>query len=87
MVAMEYDGAWHGRPGQLHADRKRLNRLVAAEWQVLHVTSVRLRNDFRGVVEETREALAHQAARLDPRALDPRALDPRDRFWGPSAAK
>ncbi|TFV89109.1 DUF559 domain-containing protein [Blastococcus sp. CT_GayMR16] len=41
-VAVEYDGAWHGRPGQLARDRKRLNALVAAGWTVLHVTAADL---------------------------------------------
>jgi very-short-patch-repair endonuclease len=38
-VAIEYDGAWHGRPGQLARDRRRLDALVAAGWTVLHVTA------------------------------------------------
>ena len=38
-VAIEYDGAWHGEPGQLARDRRRLNALVAAGWTVLHVTA------------------------------------------------
>jgi hypothetical protein len=50
-------GAWHGAPGQLHADRRRINRLVAAGWTVLHVTSVRLRDELDGVVAEIRAAI------------------------------
>ena len=43
-VAVEYDdGAWHGAPGQLTRDRRRLNALVAAGWIVLHVTAADLR--------------------------------------------
>jgi len=42
-VAVEYDGAWHGEPGQLGRDRRRLNALVAAGWTVLHVTAADLR--------------------------------------------
>ena len=42
-VAVEYDGAWHGAPGQLTRDRRRLNTLVAAGWTVLHVTAADLR--------------------------------------------
>ena len=42
-VAVEYDGAWHGDPGQLTRDRRRLNALVAAGWTVLHVTAADLR--------------------------------------------
>jgi very-short-patch-repair endonuclease len=29
-VAIEYDGPWHGEPGQLARDRRRLNALVTA---------------------------------------------------------
>lgn len=38
-IAIEYDGAWHGQPGQLGRDRRRLNALTAAGWIVLHVTA------------------------------------------------
>ena len=38
-VAVEYDGAWHGQPGELARDRRRLNGLVSAGWRVLHVTA------------------------------------------------
>lgn len=41
-VAVEYDGAWHGAADQLRRDRRRLNRLVAAGWTVLHVTAADL---------------------------------------------
>lgn len=57
-VAVEYDGAWHGAPGRLHPDRRRLNRLIASGWLVIHVTSVRLRTDLDGVVAEIRSTLA-----------------------------
>lgn len=43
-VAIEYDGAWHAAPGQFAKDRRRLNRLVAAGWTVLHVTAADLRD-------------------------------------------
>lgn len=56
-VAVEYDGAWHADADQLHRDRRRLNKLVAAGWIVLHVTSERLRRDFVGVLTEIRSAL------------------------------
>jgi very-short-patch-repair endonuclease len=56
-VAMEYDGEWHGDPRQIHHDRRRLNKLVAAGWIVLHVTSEGLRRDFATVVTEVRTAL------------------------------
>lgn len=41
-LAIEYDGAWHGEPGQFARDRRRLNGLVAAGWLVLHVTAADL---------------------------------------------
>ena len=43
-LALEYDGAWHGDPGQFRRDRDRLNRLTAAGWRVLFVTAADLRN-------------------------------------------
>ena len=43
-VAIEYDGAWHAEDGQFAKDRRRLNRLVAAGWVVLHVTAADLRD-------------------------------------------
>ena len=41
-LALEYDGLWHGEPGQFAADRQRLNRLLAAGWRVLFVTAADL---------------------------------------------
>ena len=38
-LAVEHDGAWHGAPGQLAKDRRRLNRLTAAGWRVVFVTA------------------------------------------------
>jgi very-short-patch-repair endonuclease len=56
-VAIEYDGAWHGAPGQLAKDRGRLNRLVQAGWRVLHLTAADLR-DPAAVVAAVRRLLA-----------------------------
>ncbi|MGY1885425.1 hypothetical protein ACI799_09005 [Blastococcus sp. SYSU DS0753] len=42
MVALEYDGAWHGEPGQFARDRRRLNRLQEAGWRVVFVTAADL---------------------------------------------
>ena len=56
-VAVEYDGAWHGQPGQLTRDRRRLNRLTAAGWRVVFVTAADLR-DPGAVVARVAEALA-----------------------------
>lgn len=41
-IAIEYDGAWHGAPGQLNRDRRRLNGLAAAGWTVYHITAADL---------------------------------------------
>ena len=41
-VAVEYDGAWHGAPGELCRDRRRINALVAEGWRVLYVTAADL---------------------------------------------
>jgi very-short-patch-repair endonuclease len=43
-IAVAYDGLWHAEPGQFGRDRRRLNRLVAAGWVVLHVTAADLRD-------------------------------------------
>lgn len=42
-VALEYDGLWHGEPGQFAKDRRRLNELTAAGWRVVFVTAADLR--------------------------------------------
>ncbi|MGY2003870.1 endonuclease domain-containing protein [Blastococcus sp. SYSU DS1024] len=55
-VAIEYDGAWHAEPGQFAKDRRRLNRLTAAGWTVIHLTAADLR-DPQAVVARVREAL------------------------------
>lgn len=60
-VAVEYDGRWHADPAQLDRDRARLNRLIGADWLVLHVTAKRLREDFDGFIRELTEALASRA--------------------------
>ena len=46
-VALEYDGAWHGDPGQLGRDRARLNRLTASGWRVVFVTAADLHHGHR----------------------------------------
>ena len=38
-IALEYDGLWHGEPGQFAKDRRRLNLLREAGWQVIFVTA------------------------------------------------
>jgi len=60
-VAVEYDGLWHAADDQLHRDRQRLNRLLGADWIVLHVTAKRLREDFEGFAAELRAALRRRS--------------------------
>jgi very-short-patch-repair endonuclease len=60
-VAVEYDGLWHAADDQIHRDRQRLNRLVGADWIVLHVTSKRLRDDFEAFVAELKAALRRRS--------------------------
>ncbi|RBY77110.1 hypothetical protein DQ238_15535 [Geodermatophilus sp. TF02-6] len=56
-LAIEYDGAWHGGPGEFTRDRDRLNRLLAAGWRVLFVTASDMRRPER-VVTMIADALA-----------------------------
>jgi G:T-mismatch repair DNA endonuclease (very short patch repair protein) len=56
-IAIEYDGAWHAAPGQFARDRRRLNRLVAAGWTVVHVTAADLRRPD-GLLTQVRALLA-----------------------------
>lgn len=46
-IAVEYDGLWHGEPGQFAKDRRRLNRLTAAGWRVIFVTAADLQHPER----------------------------------------
>ncbi|MEI4274119.1 hypothetical protein TEK04_20535 [Klenkia sp. LSe6-5] len=59
-VALEYDGRWHGAPGQLARDRARLNRLTAAGWRVVFVTAGDLR-DPAGLLARVAAELARPA--------------------------
>lgn len=52
-VALEYDGLWHGEPGQFAEDRDRLNRLTAAGWRVIFITAKDLRDPVRLVARIT----------------------------------
>jgi hypothetical protein len=58
-VAIEYDGAWHGGRQAFLSDRRRLNRLVAAGWTVLHVTA----DDMRRPAQLAARVLALRAQR------------------------
>lgn len=61
-VAVEYDGAWHGRPEQLAKDRHRLNRLLGLGWEVVHVTAEMMK-DPAAVVALVRAAVARARRR------------------------
>lgn len=61
-VAIEYDGAWHASPEQLRRDRRRLNRLVAAGWTVIHVTAADLRTPDT-LLRQIRAVLDHRDMR------------------------
>jgi very-short-patch-repair endonuclease len=62
-MAVEYDGLWHAESSaQIHADRRRLNNMIAADWVVLHITAKRLRDDFDGFVRELRTVLHARGA-------------------------
>ena len=70
-VAIEYDGAWHGKPGQFARDRRRLNALVAAGWTVLHVTAVDLHDPVALIGSVLRLLGVHESgvARLSQAAM------------------
>jgi very-short-patch-repair endonuclease len=76
-VAVEYDGAWHGRPGQLAGDRRRLNALIAAGWTVLHVTAADM-YDTVTLVGAVRSLLAdRERGVVALSAMTERAVSPR----------
>jgi very-short-patch-repair endonuclease len=60
-LALEYDGAWHGERGQFAADRRRLNRLTAAGWQVIFVTAADLHRPEQ-LIARIRRALTQRPA-------------------------
>jgi very-short-patch-repair endonuclease len=80
-VAIEYDGAWHGRQGRLARDRRRLDALVAADWTVLHVTGGDL-HDPSAPVNAVRRLLLDRGVVHLP-GTDERCTSPR---WAPSPA-
>jgi very-short-patch-repair endonuclease len=59
-VAIEYDGAWHGAPGQLAKDRRRLNRLVQEGWRVLHLTAADLHDPAAALTAVRRLLASHE---------------------------
>jgi very-short-patch-repair endonuclease len=65
-LAIEYDGAWHGEREQFAEDRRRLNRLVAAGWVVLHVTAAEMR-DPTALGARIRALMTRQATSINAR--------------------
>ncbi|RBY91692.1 hypothetical protein DQ244_10370 [Blastococcus sp. TBT05-19] len=66
LIAIEYDGLWHAERRAFLDDRRRLNRLVAAGWVVLHVTSDDLRHPDR-LVARIRALRARRLADINAR--------------------
>jgi len=66
-VAIEYDGMWHGERRAFLDDRRRLNRLLAAGWVVLHVTADDLEHPER-LLARIRELHARRLAEMDTRS-------------------
>lgn len=60
-LALEYDGVWHGEPGQFARDRARLNRLTEAGWVVVFVTAADLHRPEQ-LLTRVRSALASRSA-------------------------
>ena len=65
-VAVEYDGLWHAERRAFLADRRRLNRLDAAGWVVLHVTLDDLRRP-EALVARVRALRARRLAEANTR--------------------
>jgi very-short-patch-repair endonuclease len=65
-VAVEYDGLWHGERRAFLDDRRRLNRLDAAGWVVVHVTVDDLRRPER-LIARVRALRAQRLARSNTR--------------------
>ena len=65
-IAIEYDGLWHGERRAFLDDRRRLNRLVAAGWIVLHVTAEDLQRPER-LAARLKALIAQRSARTNTR--------------------
>jgi hypothetical protein len=65
-IAIEYDGLWHAERRAFLDDRRRLNRLVAAGWTVVHVTVEDLRRPER-LVARIRRLRASRLAEINAR--------------------
>lgn len=56
-IAVEYDGRWHASASQLERDRRRLNRLLGADWLVFHVTADHMRHGLDDLLNEIHAAI------------------------------
>lgn len=65
-IAIEYDGLWHGERRAFLDDRRRLNRLVAAGWIVLHVTVADLQRPEQ-LLARLRALIAGRVSRVNTR--------------------
>jgi hypothetical protein len=65
-LAIEYDGLYHAETRTFFADRRRLDRLTAAGWTVIHVTAEDMRNPDR-LLARIRAARARLLASADTR--------------------
>lgn len=65
-LAIEYDGLWHAGREAFLADRRRLNRLTAAGWLVVHVTVDDLRRPSR-LIARIRASRAQRLAATSTR--------------------
>ncbi len=63
-IALQYDGAHHRDPEQMHSDRRRDKAFEAAGWMVLVFTDEDLADGFQGAVRQIRSAL--RKAWVDP---------------------
>ncbi len=89
-LAIEYDGLWHAERAAFMSDRRRLDRLSAAGWTVLHVTADDMRHPARLLVRIRRrspgsEARPRQAER--PYRARMRALEVSRARRGPQSPK
>ena len=65
-LAVEYDGLYHAETKTFFADRRRLDRLTAAGWTVLHVTAEEMHHPAR-LVARIQAARARLLAAADTR--------------------
>jgi G:T-mismatch repair DNA endonuclease (very short patch repair protein) len=65
-IAIEYDGLWHGGTNAFLDDRRRMNRLAAAGWMVLHVTAGDMQHPER-LAAQVRALRAQRQAQMNTR--------------------